>query len=228
MTYTIQNIAINLRKDKISILEITQLMLKNIKANDLNAFISVFEQESIQKAKELDTQLKKLSQDEKEQLPLLYGIPLAIKDLFCTIDGKTTAGSAMLRNYESPIESTVTSKLKQLNSIFIGKTNLDEFAMGSSNETSYFKYVKNPIDPTRTPGGSSGGSAAAIGANQAIAALGTDTGGSVRLPASYTGSVAMRPTYGSCSRYGIAAFASSLDQPGPMTKNIKDNAILLN
>ena len=228
MRYTILDIAKNIQEKKISVSEIVKLMFENIKNNDVNAYISTFEESAVKKAKNLDDKIKKLTEDERCKLPLLYGIPLAIKDMFCTKEGKTTGASKILENYESPIESTITQNFLNNDAIFIGKANQDEHAMGSSNETSYFGNVKNPLDKNRSAGGSSGGSAAAVCTNQALGSVGTDTGGSVRLPASYTGLVAMRPTYGSCSRYGILDFANSFDQPGPMSKTVKDNDIILN
>jgi aspartyl-tRNA(Asn)/glutamyl-tRNA(Gln) amidotransferase subunit A len=157
----------------------------------------------------------------------LPGIPIAVKDLFCTTDVRTTAGSNILNNFIPTYESTVTQNIWNEGGILLGKLNCDEFAMGSSNETSFFGNVQNPISQDLVPGGSSGGSSAALAANLTPITIGTDTGGSIRQPASFTGTVGLKPTYGSCSRYGIVAFASSLDQAGPMSKDVKDCSILL-
>lgn len=163
---------------------------------------------------------------------LLEGIPLAIKDLFCTEEVRTTAGSHILDNFVPPYESTVTANLWRSGAVMLGKTNMDEFAMGSSNETSYFGPVENPWrkpgdNRSIVPGGSSGGSAAIVAARAALGATGTDTGGSIRQPASFTGLVGLKPTYGRCSRWGIIAFASSLDQAGPLTRTVRDAAVML-
>ena len=158
---------------------------------------------------------------------LLAGIPISVKDMFCTKDVKTTAGSKILNNFVPTYESTVTNKLWLEGAFLLGKLNCDEFAMGSSNETSFFGNVTNPFGDKIVPGGSSGGSASALAANLTPATIGTDTGGSIRQPASFTGTVGLKPTYGRCSRWGIVAFASSLDQAGPLTKTVEDCALLL-
>ena len=166
--------------------------------------------------------------DDKPNFDLkLPGIPIAVKDLFCTNEVRTTAGSNILNNFVPTYESTVTQNIWNEGGILLGKLNCDEFAMGSSNETSFFGNVQNPIAEDLVPGGSSGGSSAALAANLTPVTIGTDTGGSIRQPASFTGTVGLKPTYGSCSRYGIVAFASSLDQAGPMSKDVKDSSILL-
>ena len=209
-----------IKSKKISSLEVTKHFVNNIKkGKKLNSFITTCFDESLKNAKNFD---QKKSFD-----GLLSGVPLAVKDLFCTKNIKTTAGSKILENFIPSYESTVTNNLWSEGAILLGKLNCDEFAMGSSNETSYFGNVMNPIGKDLVPGGSSGGSASALAANLTPATIGTDTGGSIRQPASFTGTVGLKPTYGICSRWGIVAFASSLDQAGPMTKNVEDCALLL-
>ena len=214
-----------LKEKKISSKELTTFYLKEAEANkDLNAYILLNSDNAIKSAEESD---KRISNNIARPLE---GIPIAIKDLFCTKDVLTTAASKMLNNFKPTYESTVTQKLWDAGAILLGKTNLDEFAMGSSNETSFFGPSINPWSKDKkkyVPGGSSGGSAAAVSGNIAIAATGTDTGGSIRQPASYCGIVGVKPTYGRCSRWGIVSFASSLDQAGPMTKTVNDAAIML-
>ena len=205
---------------KVSSLELTNHYIKNIeKGKKLNCFITTCFDETIKNSKTFDAK--------KNYDSLLPGIPIAVKDLFCTKDVKTTAGSKILENFVPTYESTVTSNLWKEGAILLGKLNCDEFAMGSSNETSFFGNVINPIEKNLVPGGSSGGSSSALAASFTPATIGTDTGGSIRQPASFTGTVGLKPTYGLCSRWGIVAFASSLDQAGPMTKNVEDCALML-
>ena len=205
---------------KVSSLELTNHYIKNIeKGKKLNCFITTCFDETIKKSKTFDTK--------KNYDSLLPGIPIAVKDLFCTKNVKTTAGSKILENFVPTYESTVTSNLWKEGAVLLGKLNCDEFAMGSSNETSFFGNVINPIEKNLVPGGSSGGSSSALAASFTPATIGTDTGGSIRQPASFTGTVGLKPTYGLCSRWGIVAFASSLDQAGPMTKNVEDCALML-
>ncbi len=196
------------------------------RARDLNAFITETPDVALERAAESDARRAR-----GEAAGSLDGIPIAIKDLFCTEGVLTTAGSHILDTFVPPYESTVTAKLRAGGADMLGKTNLDEFAMGSSNITSYYGPVRNPWGPRDgkdlVPGGSSGGSAAAVAARVCLAATGTDTGGSIRQPASFCGIVGLKPTYGRCSRWGIVAFASSLDQAGPMTRSVRDAAIML-
>ena len=211
-----------LDENKISVKEIAETYIKKInEKKDLNIFIYFNEDKIHDQVKEIE----KLSNDKT-----LKGIPIAVKDLFCTINMPTTAASKILENFKPTYESFVTQKLIDQGSMFVGKTNLDEFAMGSATNTSYFGNTINPLskkDNPLAPGGSSGGSAAAVAADLCLGATGTDTGGSIRQPASFCGVVGMKPTYGLCSRWGIAAFASSLDQAGVFSKNVTDASILL-
>ena len=213
-----------LKQKKISSKELISFYLKEASENkSLNAYISLNSEMAIKSAEDSD---KRISENKARALE---GVPIAIKDLFCTKHLTTTAASKMLNNFKPTYESTVTQKLWDAGAILLGKTNLDEFAMGSSNETSFYGACTNPWDEKKkyVPGGSSGGSAAAVAGNIAIAATGTDTGGSIRQPASYCGIVGLKPPYGRCSRWGIVSFASSLDQAGPMTKTVNDAAIML-
>jgi len=210
----------NVKDKKLSSTEITKSFIeRSEKSKKLNTYITEDFSSAINKAKKFD---------EKPNFDLkLPGIPIAVKDLFCTSGVKTTAGSKILNNFIPTYESTVTQNIWDQGGILLGKLNCDEFAMGSSNETSFFGNVQNPIDKNLVPGGSSGGSSSSLAANLTPVTIGTDTGGSIRQPASFTGTVGLKPTYGSCSRYGIVAFASSLDQAGPMSKNVKDCSLLL-
>ncbi|MDC1082808.1 Asp-tRNA(Asn)/Glu-tRNA(Gln) amidotransferase subunit GatA [Candidatus Pelagibacter sp.] len=216
---TLVELVKNIKEKKISSEETTKAFIeRGEKSKDLNTYITEDFSSALQKAKKFD---QKPNFDLK-----LPGIPMAVKDLFCTNGVKTTAGSKILSNFIPPYESTVTQNIWNEGAILLGKLNCDEFAMGSSNETSFFGNVQSPIDKDLVPGGSSGGSASALAANLTPITIGTDTGGSIRQPASFTGTVGLKPTYGSCSRYGIVAFASSLDQAGPMSKDVKDCALL--
>ena len=226
---TISEARKGLKNKEYSSVELTKFYLKRIEDNkDLNAFITIIPEITLESAQIADM---KISQ--REETPLL-GIPLGVKDLFCTKGIKTTAGSKMLSEFIPEYESTVTQNLLNNGAVFIGKTNMDEFAMGSSNATSYFGPCFLPYrkqtdpDMKLVPGGSSGGSAAAVAADLCIAATASDTGGSIRQPAAFSGLVGIKPTYGLCSRYGMIAFASSLDQAGPLTKTVADAAIMLN
>ena len=214
-------LAAKLAAGQVSSVEVTQHFLNRVKSEQLGAFLATDADVSLAHAKAADVRLAA-----GERTPLL-GVPLAHKDVFVTRDFATTAGSKMLANYRSPFDATVVSKLAQAGMVSLGKLNCDEFAMGSGNENSAYFPAKNPWDTSRIPGGSSGGSAAAVAARLIPAATGTDTGGSIRQPASLTGITGIKPTYGRCSRFGMVAFASSLDQAGPMARSALDCALLL-
>ena len=221
-TWTIVELRAALAAGKTSSVELTRMYLDRIQAaQELNAYITVDAAGALAQAQAADRR-RALGDD-----ALLLGIPIAHKDIFCTAGLRTTSGSRMLANFVAPYDATVVERFQAAGAVMLGKTNMDEFAMGSSNETSYFGAVRNPWDRTRVPGGSSGGSAAAVAAGLAAAATGTDTGGSIRQPAALCGLTGFKPSYGHVSRYGIIAFASSLDQAGPMTRSAADAALLL-
>ncbi|MEK7223135.1 MAG: Asp-tRNA(Asn)/Glu-tRNA(Gln) amidotransferase subunit GatA, partial [Pseudomonadota bacterium] len=212
-----------LRRKEISSVELTRAFLERInKYKDLNAFITVEPERSLAQARAADARIA------KGEAGALTGIPIAQKDIFCADGWLTTCGSKILSNFVAPYDATTIEKFNNAGAVCLGKTNMDEFAMGSSNETSYYGVVKNPWNTAAVPGGSSGGSAAAVAARLAPAATGTDTGGSIRQPASLTNLTGLKPSYGRVSRYGMIAFASSLDQGGPMARTAEDAALMLN
>jgi aspartyl-tRNA(Asn)/glutamyl-tRNA(Gln) amidotransferase subunit A len=220
---TVAQLAALLQAREVSSVELTQTFLRRIEQHqpELNAFISITGRTALSQAADADRR-----RAGGESAPLL-GVPLAHKDIFCTQGEKTTCGSRMLAEFVSPYDATVVARLRAAGVVMLGKTNMDEFAMGSSNETSYFGPVRNPWDVSRVPGGSSGGSAAVVSARLAPAATATDTGGSIRQPAALCGITGLKPTYGRVSRYGMIAFASSLDQAGLITQTAEDAALLL-
>jgi len=221
---TIETAHQGLVNKKFTSTELTQACLTEIKKTDkdINAFITITNKPALTQADKIDQEIL-----QGDNIDILSGIPYAAKDIFLTQGIKTTAASKILVDFIAPYESTTTTRLKDEQAILVGKTNLDEFAMGSSNENSAFGPVKNPLDLTRVPGGSSGGSAAAVAANHCLFALGTDTGGSIRQPASFCGVVGFKPTYGRTSRYGVMSMASSLDTIGCLTKTVADTAMVL-
>jgi aspartyl-tRNA(Asn)/glutamyl-tRNA(Gln) amidotransferase subunit A len=221
---TVTELSDALAAKKVSSVELTRLYLDRIKGlnGQLNAFITVDEERSLAQARIADQRRS------RGEAGALTGVPVAHKDIYCTKGFRTTCGSKMLANFRSPYDAHVIERFNAAGAVLLGKTNMDEFAMGSSNETSHFGPVRNPWDPGRVPGGSSGGSAAAVAARMAPAATGTDTGGSIRQPAALCGISGLKPTYGVVSRYGMIAFASSLDQGGPMAKSAADLALLMN
>jgi len=223
-TKTIAELRQALDAKEFSSTELTQHLLERCKKfnPELNSFITITEETAVEQAKQADKQIA------AGQAGLLTGIPIAQKDIFCTKGIKTSCGSKMLDNFISPYDATSVENFNSAGAVLLGKTNMDEFAMGSSNENSFYGPAKNPWDLERIPGGSSGGSAAAVAARLIPGATGTDTGGSIRQPAALTGITGLKPTYGRVSRYGMVAFASSLDQGGPMTQTAEDAAMMLN
>ncbi len=221
---TLEELSRLIGNKEVSSKEVTECFLERIDRMDgtINSYITVLSEEAIAHAEKMDEELSR-----GEIRGPLHGIPMGIKDIFCTKGIPTTCGSRMLESFVPPYDSMVYEKLRKAGVVLLGKQNMDEFAMGSSTETSYYGITKNPRDLSRIPGGSSGGSAAAVSAALSPASVGTDTGGSIRQPASFCGVVGMKPTYGRVSRYGMVAFASSLDQAGPITRTVRDGAFLL-
>ena len=222
--HSAHELAAMLRKGETSSREITESVFKRIdeKEETINAFITTTREIALKQAEHADTRFRK-----NKKASLLNGIPIAVKDTLCTQGIRTTCGSNILYNYFPPYNATAVRKVLQNGAVLIGKTNMDAFAMGSSTENSAFGPTRNPRNPEYVPGGSSGGSAAAVAAGESILALGSDTGGSVRLPAAYCGVVGLKPTYGRVSRYGLISYASSLDQIGPLARTVRDCAMLL-
>nr|C6E6Z2.1 RecName: Full=Glutamyl-tRNA(Gln) amidotransferase subunit A; Short=Glu-ADT subunit A [Geobacter sp. M21] len=220
---TIHELHEKLKAKEVSSVEATRAMLDRIEAVDsqVNAYITVTPEQALVQAQDADRRIA------AGEIAPLTGVPVGLKDIFVTKGIRTTCGSRILENFVPPYDGTAVAKLKEQGAVIVGKLNQDEFAMGSSNESSYFGPCRNPWDLSCTPGGSSGGSAAAIAARTATATLGTDTGGSIRQPASHCGCVGLKPTYGRVSRYGVIAYASSLDQVGPLTRDVTDSALLL-
>src|SRR3989338_3884320 len=220
---TIKKFSEGLRDKEFSATEVTKSLFDYIDSKDkeIKAFLSLHKDDALARAGEVDAALAS-----GEKLSSLAGVPIAIKDNMLIEGSIATGGSKILKDYKSSYDATVIAKLKENKAVFLGKTNLDEFAMGSSTENSAFQITRNPHDVSRVPGGSSGGSAAAVASDMAVAALGSDTGGSIREPASFCGVVGMKPTYGAVSRYGLIAMASSLDQIGPFAKTVEDAAIV--
>ncbi|MGK5086311.1 Asp-tRNA(Asn)/Glu-tRNA(Gln) amidotransferase subunit GatA [Bdellovibrionota bacterium FG-2] len=213
-------------KKEFTPLELTQEYLGRIRASQLNAFLTVSEEKALEQARAATAVFAKAGRVPREAQPL-FGIPFGVKDNMVTQGLRTTCGSRILENYIPPYSATVVNRVEKAGAVILGKLNMDEFAMGSSNENSAFGPVQHPTHPGHVPGGSSGGSACAVAAGLCVAALGSDTGGSIRLPASFCGVTGVKPTYGHVSRYGLVAFASSLDQIGPLTKSVHDSAVVL-
>ena len=220
---SVKEILTAIKNKDVSVIELTSSYIDKIKERDdeLNCFITLTEEFALNKARKIDEEIA------KDKVRALSGLPIAQKDIFCTKNIKTSCGCKMLDNFVSPYNATVIEKLNNAGTIMLGKTNMDEFAMGSSNETSFYGPVKNPWDTEYVPGGSSGGSASAVASRISPCSTGTDTGGSIRQPASLCGICGLKPTYGRVSRYGMIAFASSLDQAGIFTTDALDAAILL-
>lgn len=221
---TIHELQEKLKSGETSSEEITASVFRRIDEVEdrVRSYITLMRDSAMEQAKASDLRIK------KGEAGLLEGIPIALKDILCTKGVRTTCGSKILHNFVPPYDATVVRKLREAGAVFVGKTNMDEFAMGSSTETSHYGITRNPWDLERIPGGSSGGSASAVAADECIASLGSDTGGSIRQPAALCGVVGMKPTYGRVSRFGLIAFASSLDQIGPFTKDVEDCAVMLN
>lgn len=222
---TVSEIAKKIKTKEVTIKQVLDCVFERIEKVEekIDGYITLMKEEAYKRAEVLQEKL-----DMGEDIGVLGGVPIAVKDNICTNGTKTTCASKMLENFVPFYNATVVEKLNEAGAIIIGKTNMDEFAMGSSTESSYFKKTKNPWDLDRVPGGSSGGSAAVVASDMAYASLGTDTGGSIRQPASFCSVVGLKPTYGLVSRYGVVAYASSLDQVGPITKNVEDAALMLN
>ncbi|MGB0718340.1 MAG: amidase, partial [Alphaproteobacteria bacterium] len=225
LNLSLTDVVSKLKNKEVSSAELTEASIKAIETSDNGAFITETPELAMQMAKAADVRLA------KDDIGLIEGVPIGVKDLFNTKDVRTTCGSSILGNFVPPYESTVTQNLRDQGGVFLGKLNMDEFAMGSANLNPTFGPVKNPWigkdGKSLVPGGSSGGSAASVASNQVFGATGTDTGGSIRQPAAFCGITGLKPTYGRCSRFGIIAFASSLDQAGPMARTVADNALLL-
>jgi aspartyl-tRNA(Asn)/glutamyl-tRNA(Gln) amidotransferase subunit A len=221
---TAAEVAEQVRRGDISAEEHLQSVLERMSQVEgkIHAYVTLVEDEALKRAREIDEKARR-----GEKLGVLAGVPVAVKDNICTYGIRTTCSSRMLENFVPPYDATVIRRLKAAGAVILGKTNMDEFAMGSTTETSYFGATRNPWDRGKVPGGSSGGSAAAVISEEATAALGSDTGGSIRCPASYCSAVGLKPTYGLVSRYGLISYANSLEQIGPLTKTVRDCALLL-